>query len=219
MAAVGLLGALPACGAMAAVSLILTDNDGTPQATTINKTTTTTFNVTVNLNSTSTATGDTASGVDYFLQIAGPAGGTSGQFKITTRSVTSSAFPDTFKSDATVATSPDNLLNPQDANDLGGVVNSPSATTNTTGGPVANGTFNVANYTLTIDPQTPNGVYTLSTFSNPGTGYQGPAANGFADAQFSAQGTFTVTVTPEPSSAMLLGAGVLGMALRRRRRA
>src|SRR5882724_11212616 len=54
----------------------------------------TTVNTVVNLVSSSSGSTDQVTGVSYFFQIAGPAGGTDGHFKITTRDFTASDFPD-----------------------------------------------------------------------------------------------------------------------------
>jgi hypothetical protein len=174
----------------------------------------TTITPTVNLFSSATGSaGDTTdnqvTGVDFFFQIAGPAGGTDGHFKITGRDLTGSAFPDTQSFDVT--TSPNNLLNPSNEDDLGGSVSNPNT-------PVSNGTFKVATFTLSVASGTPNGTYTLTTFSSPSTtGYGMNAAHSFNDHPFDQHASMTITVVPEPSSAALIAGGLIGLALRRRR--
>jgi len=107
--------------------------------------------------------------------------------------------------DTVVESSPSNILNPRNDNDLGGLV------TVTQGA----GTKLVANYTLLVDAATPNGVYTINTTSNPGEGWLDPSS---VDHPFTSHGAFTVSV-PEPTAATGLSLAMLTLAgfIRRRR--
>lgn len=200
--------------ARAAVSLVLSDNDATPQAATVAR------GGSINVSVLLTSTSEKVTGLDYYLQAAGAA---AGKLRITARSLTGTSFSDVFRADtgdnaanAGVLDSSVSLLNPRNGVDLGAsianVANALSA-----------GTYTVATYTLSIDPATSPGTYTLSTLSPTGAGWTG-AAPTFADGTFSSQGSFALTVTtgvggvvPEPSSAVLLLGAMIPVFLRRRR--
>ena len=157
------------------------------------------------LTSTSNNTADQVSGVDYYLQAS-----TSGIFTISSRntltSTPASDFPDTYIPDASAA---GETLSPHTADDLGGA-------TSTAATIKSNGTFQVADYVLSVSPTAPFGNYTITAFTVAGTGYEGPGPV-FMDTPFSSIGSFTVTVTPEPASLGLLGLGSLSLLARRRR--
>jgi hypothetical protein len=210
--------------AFGAVSLLFTDNDATPTATSVAPGGT--FNVSVVLSSTSSASTDQVIGLQYFLQSSGPQAGI---FTITNRTTPpsgdpSNPFSDFTNPNATVLAAGNATLNPRNNNDLGAVldnVNSPKSNN------FGNGTttFNpalVANYTIAVSPSAAPGTYTLSFVGTASTPleYTNPA---FADLAFSAPtggpllSTFTVAI-PEPASLMALG-GVGLLLVRRRRRA
>ena len=195
------LATLPSTGAFAAVSLNFTDNDATPTAASVSSGSS--FTVTLNL----TSTAEQTTGLDYFLRDNTFVSGTP-RFRITDRNIGASTYSDPFNGDAAVEAQPASLLNPSTDLDLGATLANPSS-------PNGAGTFLVANYTFAVDPTTPLGTYTISTFSQPGTGYQaGPPL--FTDMPFNQHATFNVTVVPEPSAVALLGLGAIGL-LRRRR--
>jgi PEP-CTERM motif len=196
-----LVGLVPSATALGSVLLTVTNtNNGTGTASVGSGVT---FPVTVNVVASGTGVANSTTGIDYyFQQVSGPA---SAVFSIFSRDSTGSAYPflNTPPDDAVAG----EVLNPRNASDLGGG-------TTPAGSSKSNGTFLAAKYLLLVDPSAPAGIYMVNTFSFPGTGYSDSAQN---DHQFDSQGTFTVTVTPEPSTAMLLGAAVVGLGLRRRR--
>ncbi len=178
----------------ATVSLTLSDNSGAPNSQVVGAGQS--FSFTVNL----VSTAETTEGVDYYL--TSPNG--SGYFRITDRNTAGGMYNDPlYFTDTVVESSPSNILDPRNDNDLGGLATTPQGT----------GTKLVANYTLLVDAATPNGVYTINTTSNPGEGWVGGPAG---DNPFNSHGTFTVSV-PEPAG---LGLAMLAAAklIRRRRR-
>lgn len=185
----------PCAAAPAAVNLALVDNSGPPNATTAGPNSS--FTVSLKL----TAGSEQVTGVDYFLKAS-----TSNIFTITSRNsqTVGSAFPDVFSSDSSVAPAG---LNPQNAINLGGTVSNPNV-------PVSNNTFEVADYTISVAANAPAGVYTITTVSNPNTGYEGPGPT-FPDTPFDQHATYTVTV-PEPATAALMGLGLVSLFARRR---
>jgi hypothetical protein len=214
-------GLLLTSSAYGAVSLLFTDSDATPTATTAVPGGT--FTVKVVLSSTSSAAADQVVGVEYFLQSTGPQAGV---FTITGRDATTGAganpFSDFTNPNATVLDPANATLNPKNNLDLGAVLAN-------VGAPVSNNfgngttTFNpalVATYTIAVAANAAPGNYTLSFFSPAGTGYSDAQFN---DRTFSAPtggpllATFTVAI-PEPASLMALG-GVGLLLVRRRRRA
>jgi hypothetical protein len=221
------LAIFPALNSAGGVSLVFSDNDATPNATTV--VAGQSFNVAVKLISTSSASTDQAVAVTYVLQSTGPQAGT---FTLTGRDATTgnpsaNPFSDFVNPNSQVLNPPDAKLNPRNKIALDAVAADPKVSV---GNNYGNGltTYNpalVATYSIAVDPNATPGVYTLTTFSNPGTGYSDP---GFNDRTFVAPpvgspngNSFTVTVVaaPEPSTAILFGIGSVGMLLRRRRRA
>jgi hypothetical protein len=178
-----------AAPALATVSLAITDNDATPTSKVVGAGQT--FSFTVNLVSTAEQT----DGVDYYLTT--PNG--SGFFSITDRNTAGGMYNDPlYFTDTVVESSPSNILNPRNDNDLGGLATTTQGT----------GTKLVANYTLLVDAATPNGIYTINTTSNPGEGWLDSSS---VDHPFTSHGAFTVSV-PEPAGlalAMLAAAGLI----------
>jgi len=182
-----------AAPAWATVSLTLSDTSGAPNSQVVGAGQT--FSFTVNLVSTSEQT----DGVDYYLTT--PNG--SGFFSITGRNTAGGMYNDPlYFSDTVVTSSPSNILNPRNDNDLGGLA------TTTQGA----GTKLVANLTLLVDPATPNGIYTINTTSNPGEGWLDPSS---VDHPFTSHGAFTVSV-PEPTTGLGLALLALSGCIRRR---
>jgi hypothetical protein len=219
------LSLVPVLHSAASVSLVFSDNDATPNITTVIAGQS--FNVGVKLISTSSASVDQVQSVDYFLQSTGPQAGI---FTLTNRDATTgnpspNPFDDFLNTNAVALNPPDAKLNPRNNVNLAAFLRDVKAPI---GNNYGNGTttYNpalVANYTIAVAPNAAAGTYTLSTFTN--VGYSD--AN-FTDHPFSAPptgspngNTFTVVVVaaPEPSTALLFGIGSLGMLLRRRRRA
>lgn len=190
--------ALFPAAAPGSVNFNLTDNDATPTTASVGKGGTVPFT----LNLTTTA-GEKTTAVDYFLQSS-----TSNVFTISTRNTASSAYPDPYTSDATITSSGSNPgLNPRNGSDLGGTVTNPSMPT-TGAGP-----FKVADFVLSVSASAPAGVYTISTFTNPGVGW---VDQNFNDNSINTQGSFTITVTPEPAGAAVAGLGLFLLGRRRR---
>jgi hypothetical protein len=198
----------------ALVRLELVDSDATPGSTTV--VAGGSFTVTARL--VSTSAGEQITGVDYYLNVSGAA---AGKFRISDRNTTGSTFSDLIKANnGDNGTNPGVLdaafstLNPRNALDLGaGVanVNVPAA---------GNATYMLAFLTISIPANTTPGTYTLSTTSEPGTGWVGGAPL-FTESAFSQQGSFSVTVNatgavPEPATGLVALGGVLVMARRRR---
>jgi hypothetical protein len=181
----------------AGVSLLITDNDATPTSTTV--ATGKSFPISVKLESDTSSANDGVLGIDYFLNAS-----TAGLFTLVSRNSTtvSSAFPSTISTDGTVANS---LLNPQNNTDLGGTVNDVTM-------PVSAGTFEVADFVISVAATTPAGLYTIA-LTDGGAGF---ANASFLPESYASLGSFSVTVTPEPS-AMLLLSGLPLLAARRRR--
>jgi hypothetical protein len=187
--------------AHAAVSLILTDNDATPQAITVNPGQS--FTVTLNVTSTS----EKLTGVDYYFQLSGAA---AGKMSITQRDESASQFNDPLLLDSSI-TGP---INKQF--DLGATINNVSNA-------LSAGTYLLAQYTISVDAGLAPGTYTLSTWDQPGSGVVREAPT-FNEQAFDQQALFTVNVaplvaTPEPGAAGMLVLGGSLLVLRRRRRA
>lgn len=158
--------------------------------------------ITISLQLVSTAEGTTA--LDYWLsQFSGPM---AGAFSITGRSYTLSDFPDASATDPQVTSSTDtrsnsasssggdgiadNVLNPRNGFDLGSVKNN-------SGVNFGAGTFQVANFTLTILPNAAAGLYQIRTFDYTGFGWSNTTVQ---DQPFSAQAAININVVPEPST-------------------
>jgi hypothetical protein len=194
--------------AWGSVSLILTDKDATPGATSVTRGST--FAVSVMMKSSTANTADQVTGVDYWLQAS-----TNGIFAIASRNTgasTGTAFPFTLASDSDVVNVYGPALNPTNGGNLGGETADQNQ-------PVFNNTFEVADYVISVSAAALPGTYTITTFDQPGYGYAGigPAFN---ESNFSSEGTFSVTVqTPEPAALTMLAlAGLLTLTQRRRER-
>jgi hypothetical protein len=182
-----LLIAVASAPTLATVSLTLSDGDATPTYARIGAGGSVVLTVRLN------ATSEQTTGLDYFLRASGA--GSSGLFSIGGRSLAGSAYPVPYFDDATVTVPADALLDPDNNVDLGGSVPNVNV-------PVNAGNHLVANLTLNVSPSAPDGVYTIETFSMPGTGWIG-AGPSFPEAPFNSHATFTLEV-PEPTSLGLL---------------
>jgi hypothetical protein len=187
--------------AHAAVSLMLTDNDATPQAVTVNPGQS--FTVTLNVVSTS----EKLTGVDYYFQLSGAA---AGKMSITQRNESTSLFNDPLLLDSSI-TGP---INKQF--DLGATINNVSNA-------LSAGSYLLAQYTISVDAGLAPGTYTLSTWDPSGSGVVREAPT-FNEQGFDQHALFTVNVvplvaTPEPGAAGMILLGGTLVALRRRRRA
>ncbi len=200
------VGSGPWQSARAAVSLVLTDNDASPQSAMLVPGGT----ITLTLNLVSTA--EQTIGLDYFLEVSASTPGGSGFFTLTNRSLAGSTYNDPYFDNATVTMTPGSILNPRNDSDLGALVsdfNNPNGA----------GTFFVANLTLSLSASLPPGTYRINTFSVPGTGYVTPS---FTESDFNSQASFDILVVPEPAAwqwlAGALGVGALGRWAQQRRR-
>jgi hypothetical protein len=220
--------------ASAGVSLLITDNDATPNNATVAAGGTVTIQV--RLLSTTSATTDASTGEAYYLK---QSTGQTGVFSITSYDVTSSVHNDPISTQIKPYNSPtdnavvdptggNNVLNPTNAVDMG--AGGSSISNNYT-------TFNpglLAIVKLAVAPNTPVGQYTITTGPN-GSAHYGYTDPNFGDDNFVAApttlsngttpmpytDTFTINVTaaPEPASLALFGAVATFGLIRRRRTA
>jgi len=198
-AAVAALLAVPT-QAKAGVSLLLTDNDSSPTAVTVNPGQS--FTVTLNV----TSTAEKLTGVDYYFKVSGAG---AGKLNLTQRDTTGTSFADTLKLDSEVTGSITGQV------DLG-------ATLTNVSNALGAGTYLLAKYTISVDANLAPGTYTLSTIDPVGSGVVREAPT-FNEQGFDSHALFTVNVAsvgstlPEPAGATVLMA-LGGLALRRRRR-
>lgn len=193
------------------------------------------FSFTVDVVSPDSSQTDGVTGLDYFLEATSSfnQSAANGAFTIQSRNTVSdgSEFGGsgvTYVSDSSVtsagnvpnisSTGANNLGSPPPAGtyingvNLGGQENSMYS-------PVQNATAIVADYSISVAANALPGVYTLTTYSQPGTGYSDATING-SDQTFSQPASYTITVTPEPASAgfgLILGLGALMHRSRRSR--
>jgi hypothetical protein len=192
--------ALGSSPASAIVTLALSDNDATPTSARVGPNGSIVLTVRLNSNSEQTT------GLDYYLRVSGPG---SGHFRILDRNLVGSAYPVPYQDDTTVEQSPGSLLNTDNDFDLGGAV----ANVNV---PNGTGTFTVANITIGVEPTAPIGFYTISTFSQPGTGWVGVGSPIPTEGEFFQHGSFLLEV-PEPTALGLLPLAAAAFIRRRRR--
>ena len=175
-----------------------------------------TVNLTVNLTSNG---GEATTGVDYFLKASAP-----GVFTITSRNLSTSPYGDPQNLDPVVLASPSANLSNTRSNSSGNVLNSngtdlgDAASEQPGGSAQSPVTYLVAIYTLSVSSTATAGPYTIQTYSDPGAGYSGGAAQSFDAFDFNGQGSTTLTVTvPEPTGLALAALGCVGLLARRRR--
>ena len=182
-------------------TLIYNDGVGAPASGSYNPGTSFTF--AINLNFVPGGSIGNIEGLSYWFQISTPSAPF--YFAITLRDLTGSTFSDP---QTTGLTYPQGLV-PSNANDLGALRAS------TTG--VGGGNYFVANLTVSIDPSTPAGTYTIQNVTSGGkTAF---IFNDQGGAFAIPQSNYTITVVPEPTTLALAGLGLLGLttaALRRR---
>ena len=199
----------PAAAAPAAVSLSITDTSGpSPTSETVNPGTTGTA-VSFILNLVTTANEQTTA-ANYFMRVGSQQVDLTNTqfFRIAGRDLTGTVYPLVYNQD--VVTPPASLLNPENDQDLGGSVANQNAPT-----PAVSGTYRVASYSIAVAASTPQGTYTLTTFSLPGFGYAGPGPN-FDDFSFAQHATYQIVVVPEPAGLGLAGLAAVGLLARRR---
>lgn len=188
------LAALALGSARAAVTVGLSDTTGDPGSVTIAPGGS--FTVRVTLNSSSELT----TGIGYLLQAAGSG---AGQFRITGRNIASSMFSDPITSDGVALASGLALLDPANDGDLGGLIADVLA-------PNGPGSYFVADLTIESLGTIALGSYTIGT-----TGVS--VSNDAFDTIAVGSSSYSVTVVPEASHALLSAIGVIGLAARRRR--
>lgn len=159
--------------------------------------------------------------LDYWLtQFSGPMAGI---FTITSQDFTGSAYPDpsfsgsfagdTYSNTTGAPFSPDGIidgrLDPRDGPDLGA--------STTSGGDIAPGLFQVANFTIQVSASAASGTYELRSFDYSGFGWSSTTS---FDNPFDNQAAISVSVVPEPTTWSFLifgGLGVIGLTTLRRR--
>jgi hypothetical protein len=197
------------------VRLELVDSDATPNSATV----VAGQNFTVTARLVSTSAGEQITGVDYYLNVSGAA---AGKFRLVDRNTSGSTFSDLIKANSGdnganpgVLDTAFSVLNPRNALDLGASianVNAPAP---------GNNSYFLAFLTLSIPANMTPGTYTLTTTSEPGTGWVAGAPL-FTESAFSQQGSFVVVVNasgsvPEPVSLGFVGLGGVMMLARRKR--
>ena len=187
------LGLLACNAAQGAVTLAFSDTVGAPNSVTIYP------GESFDVLHTLTSDADSTQGISFFLEALGAS---SGQFRITGRNITGTAFGDLTTSDGIALAPPSALIDPTNGNDLGGQVDLL---------PNGIGNFLVATFTIQSLPGIGEGNHNIGTnlaFAISGTMFDEIAVN---------QPTYGITVVPEPGSALLLGLGAVGVMLRRKR--
>lgn len=188
-----------ASDAGAAVRLSITDNIGPPDRASVTPGGSFAFTLSIIVDG-----GEEPTGLDYLFR----ASATGPDLRIVSRSFTGSAFPDPTTPNLTTGNG--NRLDP-DTTNLG---SSRAAGASALG----NGTFLVADYTLSVGATAPQGNYSIVTAPlNSGTGYSTNTAP--FDFEFTQQGSYLVTVVPEPGGLAAVGLVVAGLFARRRRTA
>lgn len=169
----------PAIVCRGAVDLAWLDNDGTNSGWLGARNAT--FTLTLNISSSEATTG-----VDYYLTTPDGFVTPTAYFTLTQRDITSSPYSDTYFSNTQIATAPANALNPQNDLDLG-------ATLNNVNNENVPGTYLLAKYTFLVNNATPLGTYTISTASNPGSGWIG-AAPDFIESPFNHHASYSIKI-------------------------
>ncbi len=180
----------------AALSVSIADTIGDPVAVTLLPGESFTFTLSLLSSLESTV------GLSYRFEAPGTG---SRQFRITARDVSASSYTDLVTSDAIALQPGAALLDPANDDNLGALLAD-------VGTPTGYGIFNVALLTFTTLPGIPEGVYTIST-----TGNSVATDGNFNDVPL-APVSYTVTIVPEPGSALLGLAGFSVVAALRRRR-
>lgn len=176
---------------------------------------------TITLNLSLTSTSEHTVGLDYFMRAAPVASGSAtGLFTITGRTIPgTSPYSDPTNTNATVLDltsanlkltrgTPPNTFTNSNGSDLGATASAEQVA----------GTFPVATYTLSISSSAPIGSsYTISTYSDPGSGYSAGSDQNFGVFPFTSQATTTVTVVPEPAAMAFAIVGLGALVARRRR--
>lgn len=116
-------------------------------------------------------------------------------FSITNRDFTGSPFTDP----QTIGITYPQSLNPSNPNDLGALISG-------NGSPVGAGTYFIANLTVTIDPAAAPGTYFIEDTTRGGKTSVISDSNG--DTAPISEAVYTITIIPEPSSLVLLAAGM-----------
>ncbi len=194
--AIATAGFLAHGAADAALSLSIADTIGDPLAITIAPGDTFTFKLSL------VSTAESTVGLTY--RFAAPGAG-SGQFQIAARDTSTSSYSDLVTSDAIALNLPASLLDPANDADLGALLAN-------IGTPNGIGSFDVATLSFTALVGIAEGVYTIQTTSD-----SIATDEAFGEVPL-APVSYTVTVVPEPGSALLglAGFGVIA-GLRRRR--
>lgn len=153
------------------------------------------FQVTLSLNSNAELT----TGISYLLEALGSG---NGQFRVTVRNVSGSAFPDLTTDDSIVFALPV-VLDPVSDNELGGLVADLST-------PNIASEFKVATYTIQALPGIAPGEYSIGT--NTALAFD----ENFEEIPVS-QATYNITVVPEPATTSLLSLALAALLIRRRK--
>lgn len=189
----------------ASVLLDFNDGTGTPNAVTINSGDAFSFNIFL------TSTSEQTVGLSYFFlesTVANPLNPGSGMFTITGRTITGTPFTELQTSNTTFLSASNAVLDPQNNSDAGAI--EPDLTAQPAG------TYFIANFTIQSSVSVAPGTYQINFVNAPNTVYLDQDLNAQS---FDSLGTYTVTVVPEPSAAVMLGAGCAIFAIIRRRSA